>query len=161
MSIFLNNKTGVIKLKLMKKTVFFVALLMIIPLITGMGFNESGSSAPGVSASANKKSFSPGESGVLNISFKTGSKVKIPKEPGVTMELTSGGIEGNGFQDYSGGDGEYISNSKVKYNFRVPDNAVSGSTITITGKVKFGYCTVTDGVCKMANQNFTAKIKVK
>jgi len=151
-------------LKQIKKTAFLAVLLLIIPFL---GFNASNtytgvsSSTPGVSASANKKSFSPGESGVLTLTFKTGSKVKIPKEPGVTMELTTDKIEGAGFQDYSGGEGDYISNSKVKYNFKVPENAASGSSITITGSLKFGYCTVSDGVCKMGNQKFSAKIKVK
>lgn len=147
-------------MKYIKKTAFFIAVLMIIPFM-GMNISNTNSSAPGVSANVNKKSYSPGETGIITLTFKTGSKVKIPKEPGVTMDLTTGEIEGVGFQDYSGGDGEYISNSKVKYEFRVPDNAASGSTINVTGNVKFGYCTVSDGVCKMANQKFSTKVKVK
>jgi len=147
-------------LKYLKKTALFIAVLMIIPFF-GMNTPEMNSSAPGVSASVNKKSYSPGETGIITLTFKTGSKVKIPKEPGVTMDLTTGEIEGIGFQDYSGGDGDYIDNSKVKYEFKVPDNTASGSTINVTGKVKFGYCTVSDGVCKMANQGFSTKVKVK
>ncbi|MDZ4711274.1 MAG: hypothetical protein SGI89_03000 [bacterium] len=123
--------------------------------------NVYSQSAPSVSASANKKSYTAGESGVLTLNFKTGSKVKIPKDPGVTMNLTTGDIEGQGFQDYSGGEGDYINNSKVKYNFTVPSGAASGSTITISGSVKFGYCTTSDGVCKLATKNFTAKVRVK
>lgn len=117
--------------------------------------------APGISASVNKKAFSPGESGVLTISFKTGPKVKIPKDPEIVVTLTTGEIEGQGLQDYTGGDGDYISNSKVKYNFTVPGNAAGGSTITLSGNVKFGYCSTTDGVCKLANKDFSAKVKVK
>lgn len=147
-------------MKYLKKTVFFVVVLLIIPFM-GMNFSETTSSAPGISASVNKKSYNPGETGVITLTFKTGSKVKIPKEPGVTMDLTTDQIEGIGFQDYSDGDGDYISNSKVKYDFKVPDNAASGTTIKVTGKVKFGYCTVSDGVCKMANQNFSTNVKVK
>lgn len=146
-------------MKKSKYSVFLTVLFILIPLL---GFNFSNSKdAPGLSAIPNKKSYSPGESGVLTLTFKTGSKVKIPKDPGVTLELTTSDIEGQGMQDYSGGDGDYISNSKVKYDFIVPANAASGSTLTISGSVKFGYCTVSDGVCKLGNRNFTAKIKVK
>ncbi|MEO8446147.1 MAG: hypothetical protein ABI528_01560 [bacterium] len=123
--------------------------------------NVYSQSAPSVYASANKKSYNAGESGVLTLNFKTGAKVKIPKDPGITMNLTTADIEGQGFQDYSGGEGDYINNSKVKYNFTVPSGAASGSTITISGSVKFGYCTTSDGVCKLATKNFTAKVKVK
>jgi len=115
--------------------------------------------APAVSASANKKSYAPGETGVLTIKFKTGAHVKIPKDPEV--EVTLEGADGNGLQDYTGGGDDYIAGSKVKYNFTVPSGAVSGSTITVKGKVKFGYCNSDDGVCKLATKNFTAKIKVK
>jgi hypothetical protein len=126
------------------------------------GINKSYSqTAPPVSVSANKKSYSPGESGVLIFNFKTTSKVKIPKEPGVTINLSSGEIEGHGTQDYSGGEGDYISNSKVKYNFTVPPGAASGSTLIISGTVKYAYCSTLDGVCKLANKDFTAKVKVK
>lgn len=127
-----------------------------------MGFNLATAQAvPGISASANKKTFSPGESGVLTINFKTGAKVKIPKDPEIIVNLTSSEIEGQGLQDYTGGEGDYINNSKVKYNFTIPSNAASGSTITISGSVKFGYCSTNDGVCKIATKNFTAKVKVK
>jgi len=123
--------------------------------------NVFAKNTPGVSASVNKKSYSPGESGVLTISFKTSSKIKIPKDPQVVVEITSGNIEGQGIQDYSGGDGDYIEDSKVRYNFTVPSGASSGSTITVSGTVSFGYCTVSDGVCRLAKKNFTAKVRVK
>ncbi len=141
---------------------FTIILLTAAILIPFMGFSYTiAKDAPGVSATPNKKSYSPGESGFVTLSFKTGSKVKIPKDPEVIVSLTSDEVYGQGLQDYSGGEGDYISNSKVKYNFTVPDGAASGSTITISGSVKFGYCTTTDGVCKIGNREFTAKIKVK
>ena len=146
----------------MNKIRFSVILVAIIILFPFTGFSTAGqNNAPSISASSNKKSYSPGESGVLTLTFKTGAKVKIPKDPEVTVSLTSSEVEGQGLQDYSGGDGDYISNSKVKYNFTVPANAASGSTLTISGKVKFGYCTTSDGVCMIGNKTFTAKIKVK
>ncbi|MEO8664253.1 MAG: hypothetical protein ABI462_02060 [Ignavibacteria bacterium] len=146
----------------MNKVKFSAILLAIIILIPFMGFDLAGmKDAPSISASPNKKSYNPGESGVLTLNFKTGAKVKIPKDPEVTVSLSSGEVEGQGVQDYSGGEGDYISNSKVKYNFTVPGDAASGSTLTISGNVKFGYCSTADGVCKIGNRTFTAKIKVK
>lgn len=146
----------------MKRVKFSAILLAVMLVIPFMGFDSADKQdAPPVSVSANKKSYSPGESGVLTISFKTGSKIKIPKDPEVSVNLTSGDVEAGGLQDYSGGDGDYISGSKVKYNFTVPAGAASGSTLTISGTVKFGYCTTSDGVCKLGSRNFTAKVKVK
>ena len=145
--------------KTLKTLTFLLALFILVPL-TGFDL-ASKNGAPTVSASANKKSYSPGESGVLTLTFKTGSKVKIPKDPEVTVEITSGNVEAGGLQDYTGGDGDYISNSKVKYNFTVPSDAQSGSTITVKGNVRFGYCTTSDGVCKLGNRDFSAKVKVK
>ena len=145
-----------------KKVKFLIILLAFVMSIPLVGFDSAEKKGvPSVSASADKKSYSPGESGVIILSFKTGSNVKIPKDPEVTVNLTSDNIEGHGLQDYTGGDGDYISNSKVKYNFTVPGGAASGSTITITGNVKFGYCSTSDGVCKLGNKDFSAKIKVK
>jgi hypothetical protein len=127
-----------------------------------MGFSTAKAvEAPTVSASANKKTFSAGESGVLTIKFKTGAHVKIPKDPEIEITITDG-LEGGAMQDYSGGSDDYLpSPSQVKYNFSVPSGAASGSTITIKGKVKFGYCNSDDGVCKITTKNFTAKIRVK
>lgn len=144
-------------------SVKFSAILLSIFILSGFPAQNSlfAKNTPGVSASVNKKSFSPGESGVLTLSFKTGSKVKIPKDPGVTIEITSGNIEGQGVQDYSGGEGDYIEGSKVKYNFTVPSDAQPGSTLNVSGTVGFGYCTVSDGVCKLANKNFSVKIRIK
>ncbi len=157
-------------MKINKYSAILMAIFIVIPF---MGFNSVSNAdkktdkqadkkdAPAIYASPNKKSYSPGESGVLTLTFKTGSKLKIPKDPEVTVSLTSDDVEGQGLQDYSGSDGDYITNSKVKYNFTVPGGAVSGSTLTISGNVKFGYCSSVDGVCKLGNQTFSAKIKVK
>ena len=153
----MNHK--LIKIKTLKSIKIILSVLILIPF---MAFNITvAKDAPGVSATPNKKSYSPGESGFVTLSFKTGSKVKIPKDPEVIVSLTSEDVYGQGLQDYSGGEGDYITNSKVKYNFTVPDGAASGTTLTISGSVKFGYCTTTDGVCKIGNRDFTAKIKVK
>ncbi len=148
--------------KKLNRVKFSVILLTIVLLIPFTGFNYAGKKdAPSISASPNKKSYSPGESGVLTLIFKTGAKIKIPKDPEVMVSLSTGDVEGQGLQDYSGGEGDYISNSKIKYNFTVPAGVSSGSTLTISGNVKFGYCSTTDGVCKIGNRPFTAKIKVK
>ncbi|MBS1493043.1 MAG: hypothetical protein JST55_06020 [Bacteroidetes bacterium] len=127
-----------------------------------MGFSSAMAvEAPSVSATTNKKSFSPGESGVLTLKFKTGDHVKIPKDPEIEVTITDG-VDAGSLQDYAGGSDDYLSSpASVKYNFTVPSGAASGTTITIKGKVKFGYCNSADGVCKIGTKNFTAKIKVK
>lgn len=142
-------------LKFLHFSVFFTALF-IISSISGEAFSQK---LPGMTVSANKKSYAPGESGVLTINFKTSSGVKIPKEPGVEVSIS--GVEGQGLQDYTGGGGEYIEGSKVRYNFTVPGGAQSGTKLEISGSVQFGYCSTSDGVCKMANKNFSTKISVK
>jgi hypothetical protein len=147
------------RLRTAKLSMILLVAIILIP-VTGFNFSQR-KDAPAVSATPNKKSYSPGESGVLTLSFKTGSKVKIPKDPEVVINLTSDDVQGQGVQDYSDDEGDYISNSKVKYNFTVPESASSGSSITISGTVKFGYCSTVDGVCRIGNRNFTAKIKVK
>lgn len=127
-----------------------------------MGFNSAKAvEAPNVTAKTNKKSYSPGESGVLTIKFKTTDHVKIPKDPEIEVTITDG-VDGSGLQNYAGGADDYLSNpAQVKFNFTVPSGAASGSTITIKGKVKFGYCNSDDGVCKIGTKNFTAKVKIK
>jgi hypothetical protein len=113
---------------------------------------------PGVSVWTNKKSYSPGESGVLFIKFKTGAKVKIPKEPEIQVNLTNSDVQGAGLQ-IPGGGGEYLPSGQIKYTFTVPSNA-SGN-VTIAGNVKFGYCNSDNGVCKMGNKNFSITRTVK
>lgn len=112
---------------------------------------------PKISVKTNKKSYSPGESGVLTIKFKTAETVKIPTEPQV--EVTLSGVSGGSLQGYPGGD--YIESKQVKYSFTVGSDAVSGSTVTITGSVKFGYCNSESGICKIGTQKFSVKIKIK
>ena len=112
---------------------------------------------PKLSVKTNKKTYKPGESGVLTIKFKTGENIKIPTEPQV--DVTVNGVTGGGLQGYPGGD--YIESKTVKYSFTVGSSEESGSTVTITGSVKFGYCNSESGVCKVGTQKFTVKIKIK
>ena len=112
---------------------------------------------PKISVKTNKKSYNPGESGVLTIKFKTAETVKIPTEPQV--EITLNGVTGGSLQGYPGGD--YNESKVVKYSFTVGNDAESGSTITITGSVKFGYCNSESGICKIGTQKFSVKIKIK
>lgn len=143
----------------MRKTIIlavFAAAFLLIGVSSSFSQN-----APAVTVSTNKKTFSPGESGVLILNFKTTSKVKIPKEPGITLDLSTSDIEGQGFQDYTGGEGDYINNSKVKYNFVVPSGAASGSTLNIKGTLKYGFCTTVDGVCKLTSKEISTTIRVK
>ena len=113
---------------------------------------------PGVSVWTNKKTYAPGESGVLFIKFKTAAKVKIPKEPEIQVILNSSDVEGLGLQGLSGG-GEYLGNNTIKYNFKVPGNA--SGTVNIAGNVKFGYCNSDNGVCKLGNKSFSVSKTVK
>ena len=117
---------------------------------------------PKVTVSVSKKSFKPGDSGVLTIKFKPVEGTKIPKEPQIEVTLTGDGVDGTGLQDYSGAPGgDYFSSPAVKYNFNVSGNAESGSTISAKVKIKFGYCSSENGVCKIGNVTKTIKIKVK
>jgi len=112
--------------------------------------------------SLSKKSLNPGASGIIIIKIKPGEGVKIPKEPQIEVTLTGDGIQGTGLQDYSGAPGgDYLTVPTVKYNFKVSDNATSGSTITLKVKVKFGYCSSESGICKIGNRSSTLKLKIK
>ncbi|MCX6161915.1 MAG: hypothetical protein NTV87_11385 [Ignavibacteriae bacterium] len=139
-----------------------LVLALILAVLSGFLMNEvsNAQSMPGVSVSANKKSFKAGDSGILTIKFKTGNGVKIPKEPPIDVTITSDNINGQGVQDYTGGEGDYLTNNLVKYKFTVPDNTEAGD-YTVTGTVKFGYCSSESGVCKLGNKSFSVKIKVK
>ena len=136
-------------LKMFRKSILVVLVLSLFTVITSKTYGQS---APKVSVSVSKRSFNPGESGVLTIKFKTGSQVKIPKEPPIDVSVS--GVNGDGLQDYSGGEGDNSPSSTHKYG-------ISGSSITIQGSVKFGYCSTESGVCKIGKQNFSVKIKVK
>jgi hypothetical protein len=119
--------------------------------------NAHSQSVPKISVKTNKKSYKPGESGVLTIKFKTAENVKIPTEP--QTEVTINGVTGGSLQGYPGGD--YNEAKQVKYSFTVGSSVESGSTVTITGSVKFGYCNSESGVCKIGTQKFSVKIKIK
>lgn len=137
-----------------------LSLLAMVFSIALLSSNDAYSQTkPTVSVSTNKKSYNPGESGVLIVKFKTAKGVKIPKMPNIKITINSG-VTGSGIQDYSGnGAGEYLGNNTVKYNFKVPSNA-SGK-VTIGGSVKYGYCNETDGICKIGSTNFSKSISVK
>lgn len=119
--------------------------------------NAQSQTVPKISVKTNKKSYKPGESGFLTIKFKTADNVKIPSEPQV--DVTINGVTGGSLQGYPGSD--YIESKSVKYSFTVGSGAESGSTITVSGSVKFGYCNSETGICKIATQKFSVKIKIK
>jgi len=142
-----------------------LALLMIIAVLA-ITFTDLASSyaqtAPKITITVSKKSFNPGESGVLTIKFKPGEGVKIPKEPLIVVTMTGNGVEGTGLQDYSGAPGgDYFTTPVIKYDFKVNRDAISGTTIITQVKIKFGYCSSENGVCKIGNSTKTVKIKVK
>ncbi len=130
---------------------------------TFAGFENSfAQPIPKVSISLSKKSFKPGENGVMTIKFNPAEGVKIPKEPQIEVTLTAEGANGTGLQDYSGAPGgDYFSSPVIKYNFTVSEDATSGTTISAKVKIKFGYCSSESGVCKIGNVTKTVKIKVK
>ncbi|MCE1165608.1 MAG: hypothetical protein LWX07_09435 [Bacteroidetes bacterium] len=138
-----------------------LALLLVIGFFAVMMQDASAQSAPTVKVTVAKKSYKPGQSGTLIIKFKHGDKVKIPKEPPIDVTISGDGITGTGVQDYTGGEGDYITSSQIKYNFKIGSSVESGSTITVTGTVKFSYCSSETGTCKMATKSFTAKVKIK
>ncbi len=139
---------------------YFGALLVLVLTMVLFAEQSQAQNEPGLKVTVSKKSLKPGDSGTLIIKFKTGPKVKIPKEPQIEVTLTNDIIKGTGMQDYSGGEGDYLSNAQVKYNFTVPSGTSSGD-YTVTGKVKFPYCSTETGVCKIGTKSFSVNIKVK
>lgn len=135
---------------------FLVAGLISFLIIPSMTYADG---VPKVSVNPTKKAYNPGESGILLIKFKPGPKVKIPSEPQIEVTITSGNISGDGFQNYPSS--EYIPNSLVKYKFSVPSDAEQNTIITISGTIKFGYCSMESGICKIGERSFTTSIKVK
>jgi len=117
-------------------------------------------SVPTVSVKLNKKSYKPGDSGFITIKFKTAKTVKIPVEPEIEVTLNGTNIEGTGLTGVNSS-GEYLSPAQVKYKFKVSNNASSGTSIDVTGTVKFGYCNADSGICKLATKNISFKVKVK
>ena len=144
----------------MKKRILTVVLLISFFAVFTLSNSASAQSSPTLKVTATK-SVKPGGTGTLTIKFKHGSKVKIPKEPAIEVLLNSDGITLIGDAIFTTNDEDYITNSTIKYKFKVSSNATSGSTIQISGTVKFGYCSTETGTCKMGNQSFTATVKVK
>jgi hypothetical protein len=141
---------------MLKKSLLFGVVLAF--TLSFLAFSSADSqTVPKISVKTNKKSYNPGESGVLTIKFKTGDNIKIPSEPQV--EVTLSGVSGGSLQGYPGDD--YIESKQVKYSFTVGNDAESGSSVTITGSVKFGYCNSDSGICKIGTQKFSVKIKIK
>ena len=144
----------------MTKKLLIAALILGFFAVLSANNNANAQSSPTVSVKVSK-SVKPGETGTLTIKFKHGAKVKIPSEPAIEITLNGEGITAQGEPSFNADAEGYITNSTVKYKFKVSSNAKSGSTISITGKVKFGYCSTETGVCKFCDQNFTASVKVK
>lgn len=141
----------------MLKKSFLISVIFVFALSFLAFSNADCQTLPKISVKTNKKAYKPGESGFITIKFKTASDVKIPTEPQV--EVTLSGVTGGSLQGYPGG--EYNESKQVKYSFTVGNDAESGSTITISGNVKFGYCDSGSGICKIGNQKFSVKIKIK
>jgi len=144
----------------MKKSLITGLFTLVLITLFGISFTYA-QSVPGLSVHSNKKSYAPGSSGVLTIKFKTASNVKIPKDPPIEVNISGDGVSGSGLQDYSGGDDDYIDSKTIKYNFTVSNDAESGTSITITGTVKFGYCNSESGICKIGNKSFSVKISIQ
>ena len=141
----------------MLKKSFLISVIFAFALSFLAFSNADSQTLPKISVKTNKKSYKPGESGILTIKFKTVSDVKIPTEPQV--EVTLNGVTGGSLQGYPGS--EYIESKIVKYSFTVGNDVESGSYVDITGSVKFGYCDSGSGICKIGNQKFSVKIKIK
>jgi hypothetical protein len=140
----------------------FLAVVLLISFFAVLSISNSvlAQSVPTLKVSVTK-SVKPGGTGTLTIKFKHGAKVKIPQEPAIEVSISGDGITGTGSPVFKADDDGYIINSTIKYKFKVSSNATSGSTIQISGTVKFGYCNSESGICKIGNQSFTASVKVK
>jgi hypothetical protein len=140
----------------------FLAVVLLISLFAVLSISNSvlAQSVPTLKVSVTK-SVKPGGTGTLTIKFKHGAKVKIPQEPAIEVSISGDGITGTGSPVFKADDDGYIINSTIKYKFKVSSNATSGSTIQISGTVKFGYCNSESGICKIGNQSFTTSVKVK
>jgi hypothetical protein len=144
----------------MKKRILAVILLISFFAVLTISNSASAQSSPTLKVSVSK-SVKPGGTGTLTIKFKHSNKVKIPQEPAIDVSISGDGITGVGDPTFSADEDGYIINSTIKYKFKVSSNATSGSTIQISGTVKFGYCSTETGTCKMGNQSFTVSVKVK
>jgi hypothetical protein len=144
----------------MKKRILAVVLLVSFFAVLSLSNLASAQSSPTLKVSVSK-SVKPGGTGTLTIKFKHGNKVKIPQEPAIEVSISGDGITGSGDPTFSADEEGYIINSTIKYKFKVSGNATSGSTVQISGTVKFGYCSTETGTCKMGNQSFTVSVKIK
>jgi ABC-type Fe3+-hydroxamate transport system substrate-binding protein len=114
--------------------------------------------APGISVSLNKKSYTAGGNGIITIKFKCPTGIKIAVEPEIVVSLSGDGVTGTGLQGYGGGD--YLSPAQVKYDFTVNSGASVGS-YSIKVSVKFAYCNMETGVCKITTKTANVTVKVK
>lgn len=144
----------------MKKRILAVVLLISFFAVLSISNSASAQSSPTLKVSVTK-SVKAGGTGTITIKFKHGNKVKIPQEPAIEVSITGDGITGSGSPTFSANEDGYITNSTIKYKFKVSGNATSGSTVQISGTVKFGYCSTETGTCKMGNQSFTTSVKIK
>lgn len=144
----------------MTKKLFLAALLVALFVVFTSDNSAFAQSSPTLKVSVSKP-VKPGGTGTLTIKFKHGPKVKIPQEPAIEITLKGEGISATGSPTFSVDEDGYIKNSTIKYKFNVSSNATSGSTISLSGTVKFGYCSTESGVCKIGNQSFTVNVKVK
>ncbi len=143
----------------MKKRILAVVLLISLFAVFSLGSDASAQSVT-LKVSA-PKSVKPGGTGTLTIKFKHGPKTKIPQEPAIEVNLTGNEVWGTGSPTFTADDDGYIKNSTIKYKFKVNGNVATGTTLQISGSVKFGYCSTETGTCKMGNQSFTVSVKVK
>jgi hypothetical protein len=138
----------------------FLALVLVLTLI-GINYSYS-QTVPKISLSLNKKTYNPGDKGILKITFKTDSETKIPKEPSIIVNISGTGITGTGVEDYSSyPSGDYLVPPVIKYDFQVSNDVESGTTINVSGTVKFGYCDYETGICKIGTKKINFKVKVK
>lgn len=144
--------------KYMKKQIILVVSLFVLILVF-ISSDIFAQTMPTVTVSTNKSSYKPGETGTLTIKFKTAKKVKIPVEPEIEVTLNTNDIEGLGLQPVSS-NGEYLNPAQVKYKFKVSSNLAKGSSVTISGSVKFGYCNEDSGICKIGTKSFSKTIKI-
>jgi hypothetical protein len=146
---------------MLKKTSLFLFIAALALTFSGLTKLYS-QTIPTITLSVNKKSYKPGDEGVITIKFKPAGGTKIPKEPQIEVTLTGDGVVGNGLQDYSGDpDGDYLSSNVIKYNFTVTSDAPSGDVVNAKVKIKFGYCSSESGICKIGNVTKSVKIKIK
>lgn len=144
----------------MTKKLFLSVLILGFIAVFSANTSVYAQSSPTLSVSVSK-SVKPGGVGTLTIKFKHGSKVKIPSEPTIEITLNGAGITPQGDPSFTTDAEGYINNSKLTYKFNVNSDVQSGSTISLSGRVKFGYCSTETGVCKFGDQNFTVSVKVK